>query len=123
MNKLQEQYQKEIVPSLIKELNLDNVMQCPAITKVVVNIGVGDALDNGKLLDEAVRDLTKITGQKPLINKSKRNAHANIKNPKPWCSFVSESSAYICTIYIFAIWKSIEIIVGPILTLTFTFNS
>jgi large subunit ribosomal protein L5 len=73
MNRLQERYQKEIVPSLVKELGLDNVMQCPRISKVVVNIGVGDALDNGKLLDEAVRDLGKITGQKPLINKSKRN--------------------------------------------------
>ncbi|HDD55757.1 MAG TPA: 50S ribosomal protein L5 [Chloroflexi bacterium] len=78
MNSLQERYQREIVPSLVKELNLENVMQCPALTKVVVNIGVGDALDNGKLLDEAVRDLTKITGQKPLINKSKRNI-ANFK--------------------------------------------
>ncbi len=78
MNKLQELYQKEIVPSLVKELDLDNVMQVPGVTKVVVNVGVGDALDNGKLLDEAVRDLTKITGQKPLINKSKRNI-ANFK--------------------------------------------
>lgn len=78
MNRLHERYQKEIIPSLVKELNLENVMQCPSITKVVVNIGVGDALDNGKLLDEAVRDLTKITGQKPLINKSKRNI-ANFK--------------------------------------------
>lgn len=78
MNKLQERYQKEIVPSLLKELDLENVMQCPRVTKVVVNIGVGDALDNGKLLDEAVRDLGKITGQKPLINKSKRNI-ANFK--------------------------------------------
>jgi len=78
MNRLQESYQKEIVPSLVKEFDLENVMQCPRIQKVVVNIGVGDALDNGKLLDEAVRDLTKITGQKPLINKSKRNI-ANFK--------------------------------------------
>jgi large subunit ribosomal protein L5 len=51
---------------------------CPGVTKVVVNVGVGDALDNGKFLDEAVRDLTKITGQKPVINKSKRNI-ANFK--------------------------------------------
>jgi large subunit ribosomal protein L5 len=80
MNRLNELYKKEIVPNLVKELSLDNVMQCPAISKVVVNIGVGDALDNGKLLDESVRDLTKITGQKPLINKSKRNI-ANFKAP------------------------------------------
>jgi large subunit ribosomal protein L5 len=78
MNRLQERYQKEIVPGLIKDLDLGNVMQCPRVSKVVVNIGVGDALDNGKLLDEAVRDLGKITGQKPLINKSKRNI-ANFK--------------------------------------------
>ncbi len=78
MNRLQERYQKEVVPSLVKDFDLENIMQCPHIQKVVLNIGVGDALDNGKLLDEAVRDLTKITGQKPLINKSKRNI-ANFK--------------------------------------------
>ena len=78
MNRLQERYQKEIVPSLMKDFNLKNIMECPRIDKVVVNIGVGDALDNGKLLDESVRDLTKITGQKPLLNKSKRNI-ANFK--------------------------------------------
>jgi large subunit ribosomal protein L5 len=78
MNRLQESYKKDIVPSLVKDLDLENIMECPRVSKVVVNIGVGDALDNGKLLDEAVRDLTKITGQKPLINKSKRNI-ANFK--------------------------------------------
>jgi large subunit ribosomal protein L5 len=78
MNRLQEIYQKEVVPSLVKDLELDNIMECPRVSKVVVNIGVGDALDNGKLLDESVRDLAKITGQKPLINKSKRNI-ANFK--------------------------------------------
>jgi large subunit ribosomal protein L5 len=78
MNRLQERYQKEVVPSLVKDFDLENIMQCPHIQKVVLNIGVGDALDNGKLLDEAVRDLSKITGQKPLINKSKRNI-ANFK--------------------------------------------
>ncbi len=78
MNRLQERYKKEIVPSLVKDLGLENIMQCPRIEKIVINIGVGDALDNGKLLDEAVRDLTKISGQKPLLNKSKRNI-ANFK--------------------------------------------
>lgn len=78
MSRLKERYQKEVVPGLIKDLGLKNVMQCPRVMKVVVNIGVGDALDNGKLLDESVRDLTKITGQKPIINKSKRNI-ANFK--------------------------------------------
>lgn len=78
MSRLREHYRKKVVPSLVKDLELENIMQCPRITKVVVNIGVGDALDNGKLLDEAVRDLGKITGQRPVINKSKRNI-ANFK--------------------------------------------
>lgn len=78
MNKLKEVYQEEIVPSLKEDLGLENVMQVPRIEKVAVNIGVGDAIDNGKALDEAVRDLTKITGQKPIITKSKKNI-ANFK--------------------------------------------
>lgn len=78
MNRLKEVYQKEIVPSLKEDLGLDNVMQVPRIKKVAVNIGVGDAIDSGKALDEAVRDLTKITGQKPIITKSKKNI-ANFK--------------------------------------------
>jgi len=78
MSRLKDRYQKKVVKDLVKDLELENVMQCPRITKIVINIGVGDALDNGKLLDEAVRDLTKITGQRPVINKSKRNI-ANFK--------------------------------------------
>lgn len=78
MNRLKERYQKEIVPSLQDELDLDNVMQVPRIEKVAVNIGVGDALDNGKALDDAVRDLTTITGQKPVVTKSKKDI-ANFK--------------------------------------------
>lgn len=78
MNKLKEAYEKEIVSSLKEDLDLENVMQVPRIEKVAVNIGVGDALENGKALDEAVRDLTSITGQKPIITKSKKNI-ANFK--------------------------------------------
>jgi len=78
MNKLKEVYEKEIVSSLKEDLDLENVMQVPRIEKVAVNIGVGDALENGKALDEAVRDLTNITGQKPIITKSKKNI-ANFK--------------------------------------------
>jgi large subunit ribosomal protein L5 len=78
MNKLKEVYEKEIVSSLKDELDLENVMQVPRIEKVAVNIGVGDALENGKAMDEAVRDLTNITGQKPIITKSKKNI-ANFK--------------------------------------------
>ena len=78
MNRLKQIYTEEIAPSLIDELALENVMQIPKIEKVVVNIGVGEALDNPKALDEAVRDLTTITGQKPVITKAKKSI-ANFK--------------------------------------------
>jgi len=78
MNRLKEQYKEEIVPALKEDLNLDNVMEVPRIKKVVVNMGVGDALDNGKVLDDAVRDLAKITGQQPVVTKARKNV-ANFK--------------------------------------------
>jgi len=78
MNKLQEQYKKEIAPALFKELGLKNVMQTPKIVKVVVNIGVGEALDNPKALEAAVGDLTSITGQKPVVIAAKK-AISNFK--------------------------------------------
>ena len=71
MNRLKEQYKNEIAPALFKELGLDNVMQTPRIEKVVVNIGVGEALDNPKALEAAVNDLTIITGQKPVVTAAK----------------------------------------------------
>jgi len=78
MNRLQEQYKNEIAPALLKELGLTNVMQIPKISKVVVNIGVGEALDNPKALDAAVNDLTIITGQKPVVIAAKK-AISNFK--------------------------------------------
>lgn len=78
MNRLQEQYKNEIAPALLKELGLKNVMQIPKITKVVVNIGVGEALDNPKALDAAANDLTIITGQKPVVIAAKK-AISNFK--------------------------------------------
>lgn len=78
MNRLQEQYKNEIAPALFKELGLDNVMQIPRISKVVVNIGVGEALDNPKALDAALNDLTIITGQKPVVIAAKK-AISNFK--------------------------------------------
>ena len=78
MNRLQEQYKKEIAPAIYKELGLSNVMQIPRITKIVVNIGVGEALDNPKALDAAVNDLTIITGQKPVVIAAKK-AISNFK--------------------------------------------
>jgi large subunit ribosomal protein L5 len=78
MNRLKEIYNEEVAPALFEELSLENVMQIPKIQKVVVNIGVGEALDNPKALDEAVKDLTTITGQKPVITKAKKSI-ANFK--------------------------------------------
>ena len=73
---LKDRYNNEVAPALMDALNLDNVMQIPRIQKVVVNIGVGEALENAKALDAAVADLTQITGQKPIINKARRSIAA-----------------------------------------------
>jgi large subunit ribosomal protein L5 len=75
---LKERYQNEIAPALMKSLNLSNVMEVPHIEKVVVNIGVGEALDNPKALEAAVADMTAITGQKPIIQKARKSI-ANFK--------------------------------------------
>ncbi len=75
---LKQRYQDEMVPALKQALNLDNVMEVPRLRKVVVNIGVGEALDNAKALDAAVADLTKVTGQKPIITRARKSI-ANFK--------------------------------------------
>jgi large subunit ribosomal protein L5 len=75
---LQERYQNEVVPALMKALKIENVMQAPRISKVVVNIGMGEAMDNPKAMDAAVGDLTAITGQKPVITKARKSI-ANFK--------------------------------------------
>jgi large subunit ribosomal protein L5 len=67
MNKLKERYNTELVPALQESLNLTNVLQVPRVEKVVINIGLGEALDNPKALDAAVSDLSQITGQKPVV--------------------------------------------------------
>ena len=78
MNRLQEQYQKDVAPTLFKELSFKNVMQIPRVEKVVVNIGLGEAIAEPKVLEAAVSDLTQIVGQKPVMTKS-RKAIANFK--------------------------------------------
>jgi large subunit ribosomal protein L5 len=72
-NRLLEKYRNEIVPVLMEEFGFETPMRVPRITKVVLNIGVGEALDNAKALDGAVEDLRKISGQQPVITKSKHN--------------------------------------------------
>ncbi|MBP3461620.1 MAG: 50S ribosomal protein L5 [Bacilli bacterium] len=72
MNRLKAKYNEEIMPSLKEKFNYSNVMEIPKLEKIVVNMGVGDATTNSKLLEAAVADLEIITGQKPVITKSKK---------------------------------------------------
>ena len=72
MTRLQQHYREKVVPQLMKELGLKNPMQVPRIEKITVNMGVGEAVADKKLIDNAVGDLQKITGQKPLVCKSKK---------------------------------------------------
>lgn len=70
MNRLKEKYIK-VTPSLVEKFNYSSVMQTPKVDKIVINMGVGDAVSNAKNLDKAVEELALITGQKPLITKAK----------------------------------------------------
>ena len=75
---LKKQYADEVVPALIKEFEYSTVMQVPRVTKIVVNVGLGEALDNAKAIEFAVNDITAITGQKPVLTKAK-NSIASFK--------------------------------------------
>ena len=72
MEILKEQYEKEIVPALMKKFNYKSVMEVPKLDKIVINIGLGDVKENPKDLENAIKDLEQITGQKPIITKSKK---------------------------------------------------
>lgn len=78
MNRLNQKYKETVVPALMKQFNYKSVMEVPYIDKVVINIGVGDAIANSKALDEAVAELAAITGQAPVITKAKKSI-ANFK--------------------------------------------
>ncbi|MDX8047360.1 50S ribosomal protein L5 [Gracilibacillus sp. S3-1-1] len=73
MNTLKEKYNNEIVSSLVEKFNYKSVMEVPKIEKIVVNMGVGDAVQNSKALDAAVEELAQITGQKPVVTKAKKS--------------------------------------------------
>src|SRR5213082_2349196 len=75
-SRLKEKYQKEVVPALQKEFDYNNPMQVPSVHKVVVNIGMGEAIQNAKAMDAAVSDLSTITGQRPVITRAKRSVAA-----------------------------------------------
>ena len=72
MEKLKEQYEQEVIPAMMKKFNYTSVMQVPKLDKIVINIGLGDTKENPKSLENAVNDLSIITGQKPIITKSKK---------------------------------------------------
>jgi len=95
--RLKERYRAEIVGELRKQFNYENVMQVPGVTKVVVNMGVGDAARDSKLIDGAVRDLATITGQKPSVTKARKSiaqfklregqpigAHTTLRGDRMW---------------------------------------
>ena len=76
MEVLREQYQNEAVPALMKKFGYKSIMQVPKLEKIVINIGLGDTKENPKALDNAVADLTAITGQKPVITRAKKSIAA-----------------------------------------------
>ncbi|MBQ9047660.1 MAG: 50S ribosomal protein L5 [Solobacterium sp.] len=78
MNRLEQKYKETVKPSLIKEFGYTSSMQAPKLEKIVINMGVGDAIVNPKALEEAVAELTQISGQKPVITKAKKSI-ANFK--------------------------------------------
>ena len=95
--RLQTRYREEILPALKAEFEIGNVMQVPGLTKIVVNMGVGEAARDSKLIDGAVKDLTAITGQKPLVTKARKSiaqfklregmpigAHTTLRGDRMW---------------------------------------
>ncbi|PRR83532.1 50S ribosomal protein L5 [Clostridium vincentii] len=78
MARLQEKYEKEIIPAMIEKFGYKNIMEVPKLEKIVINMGVGEAKENQKVLESAVNDLTLLSGQKPILTRSKKSI-ANFK--------------------------------------------
>ena len=76
MEKLREQYEKEVIPALMKKFNYKSIMEVPKIDKIVINIGLGDVKENPKSLENAMKDLAQITGQQPVITKARKSIAA-----------------------------------------------
>ena len=76
MEKLKEQYKSEIIPAMMKKFNYSSIMEVPKLDKIVINVGLGDIKDNPKSLDNAINDLSIITGQKPVVTKAKKSIAA-----------------------------------------------
>lgn len=73
MSVTEEKYKKEVIPSLMNQFGYKNIMEVPRLTKVVLNMGVGDAIENSRMLDIAIEELTQIAGQKPVITRAKKS--------------------------------------------------
>ncbi|MFC4559658.1 50S ribosomal protein L5 [Virgibacillus kekensis] len=73
MNELKQKYQDDVLPSLMNKFEYDSVMEVPAVEKIVINMGVGDAVQNSKALDNAVEELSLISGQKPMVTRAKKS--------------------------------------------------
>ncbi|MDU1888208.1 MAG: 50S ribosomal protein L5, partial [Enterococcus faecalis] len=73
MTRLQEKYEKEIIPAMIEKFGYKNIMEVPRLEKIVINMGVGEAKENQKVLEAAVNDLTLIAGQKPILTRAKKS--------------------------------------------------
>lgn len=97
MPRLKARYREEIVPALREQFSLENIMQVPRVTKVVVNMGVGEAARDSKLIEGAIRDLTEITGQRPQVTKARKSiaqfklregmpigAHVTLRGDRMW---------------------------------------
>ncbi|MFT8318418.1 MAG: 50S ribosomal protein L5 [Sporolactobacillus sp.] len=76
MGRLKEKYENEVIPALVDKFKYTSVMQVPSIQKIVINMGVGEAVHNSKVLDSAVEDLTALSGQKPVITRAKKSIAA-----------------------------------------------
>jgi large subunit ribosomal protein L5 len=76
MSRLQEHYRETIVPALMERLGLENHMQVPRISKITLNMGVGEAVADKKIIDNAVKDMTRISGQKPVVTKARKSVAA-----------------------------------------------
>nr|HID13570.1 50S ribosomal protein L5 [Anaerolineae bacterium] len=73
MQRLQRRYREEVRPALMKEFGYRNIMEVPRLRKIVVNVGVGEALENAKALDHAMRDIATITGQRPVVTRARKS--------------------------------------------------
>lgn len=78
MNRLVEKYKETVMPSMMSKFNYKSIMEVPAVEKIVINIGVGEAVSNSKILDEAIEELAQITGQAPVVTRAKKSI-ANFK--------------------------------------------